>query len=280
MTRRRKVTVTGASGQLGTALLKAIGDTWNVDPIERTSTDVREWRAVRARIAAFAPDLVIHCAAATDVDGCERDPELAFNVNAKGSRNVAQAAALVDAEFVCVSTNYVFDGASRWPYHEFDLPNPISVYGASKLAGESEARAATHRCHVVRTSWLYGRQERNFVATMRRLMSERDALSVVADQTGNPTYVADVASALLKIVESGLYGTWHVVNSGETSWHGWATEIAAQTGATTAVEPIPAAEYPRAATPPANGTMTSLVLPGIGVEMPDWRDALTRCLRL
>jgi dTDP-4-dehydrorhamnose reductase len=243
-----------------------------------SDVDLRQWQSVRDRIAWFKPDLVLNCAAATDVDRCEREPEWAFAVNTLGTRHVAQAAALVGAELVQVSTNYVFDGAKADAYHEFDHPNPCSVYGASKLAGEAEAFAATSRCFVVRTAWLYAPQGRNFVLTMRRLMAERPVVRVVNDQWGNPTLAEDLAVGIAEIVASASYGVYHVVNRGVASWYDWAVEIARQTEAAVAIEPIPAAEFPRAATPPSNGTMTSLVLPGLGVELPDWRDGLRRCL--
>jgi dTDP-4-dehydrorhamnose reductase len=273
------VAITGASGQLGRALLALGGETWEIDALSSTEVDLRNWRALRDRLARFAPDLVVHAAAATDVDRCEREPDWAYAINALGTRHVARAAALVNAELVYVSTNYVFDGAQDAPYHEFSAPRPISVYGASKLAGELEARSATPRCFIVRTSWLYAAEGRNFVNTMRRLMATQPSLRVVADQTGNPTYAADLAAALALVVERAPYGTYHSVNAGVTSWHGWASEIARLDGhSSDTIVPIPAADYQRAATPPPNGALVSLALPGLGIELPDWRDALQRCL--
>lgn len=274
----RRVAITGATGQLGRALIERFSERWCIDPLDRATVDICSWHAVRDRIAWFQPDLVIHAAAATDVDGCEVRPAEAFAVNALGTRFVAQAAALVDAELIYISTNYVFDGEKTSPYHEFDHPRPISVYGASKLAGEQEARAATQRCHILRTAWLYSGTGRNFVQTMRRLMRERERLTVVADQFGNPTYVADLADAIGQIADRPVYGVHHVVNAGSASWHTWAAEIAALIHARTTLEPIPGSEWTRAATPPANGVLESLSLPALGIEMPDWRDALRRCL--
>ena len=237
-----------------------------------------DWTVVRDRISAFGPDLVIHAAAATDVDGCEREPEMAFLANALATRHVAQASAACDAQLLYVSTNFVFDGSKTSPYHEFDDPAPISVYGASKLAGEAEARATSARCHIVRTAMVFAPQGRNFVVTMQRLMGERDRLTVVDDQYGNPTYAPDLAEAIVKIVDTAPFGTYHVTNSGSASWYEWAREIASVTGASTTIDPIPAAEYQRDATPPANGVLESLALPRLGIVLPDWRDALRRCL--
>lgn len=279
MTTTRRVAITGAAGQLGRALIALDRDDWQVDALDRAAADLTDWRAVRDRVARFQPDLVIHAAAATDVDGCERDPALAYAVNALGTRHVARAAALVDAELVYVSTNYVFDGARPAPYHEFDRCNPVSIYGASKLAGEHEAQAATQRCYVVRTAWLYAAEGRNFVNTMRRLMATQPALRVVADQVGNPTCARDLAIAINDIVENAPYGVYHAVNGGVASWHDWAVEIAGIVGYDSgAIEAIPAASFQRLATPPANGALTTLALPGLGIELPDWRAALRECL--
>jgi dTDP-4-dehydrorhamnose reductase len=276
--RARRVSITGSNGQLGRALMAAFGEVWTIDALSQVECDICDWRAVRDRIARVGPDLVIHCAAATDVDRCEREPECAFRVNALGARNVARAAALAGAELVYVSTNYVFDGRDDQPYHEYHVPNPISVYGASKLAGERESLDASPRCHVVRTAMLYASQGRNFVTTMRRLMSERDRLSVVADQYGNPTFADDLARAVSAIVDRAPYGIHHAVNSGVASWHDWATEVARLMRATTIVEAIPAADYSRDATPPANGALISLHLASLGIEIADWRDGLRRCI--
>ncbi|MDQ3547364.1 MAG: dTDP-4-dehydrorhamnose reductase [Chloroflexota bacterium] len=278
MAARRRVAITGTTGQLGRALVAANSGSWDILAINRSDTDLSDWSTVRDRIVGFAPDLVIHAAAATDVDGCERDPAMAFLGNALATRHVARAAAACDAQLVYISTNFVFDGGKSDPYHEFDAPAPISVYGASKLAGEVEARAATKRCFVVRTSMVFAPEGRNFVLTMRRLMAERDRLTVVDDQFGNPTYAPDLASAIVALIDRAPFGTYHVTNAGSASWHSWACEIAAVTGATSAIEPIPAASYRRDATPPANGILQSLTLPQLGIELPDWRDALRRCL--
>lgn len=269
--------MTGSTGQLGEAIARLWQDRWDVVPMGGQSFDLTTWGSVRNGIAGIQPDLVIHAAAATDVDRCEADPGWAYRVNALGTRHVARAAAATGATLVYVSTNYVFDGAKTDPYHEFDATGPISIYGASKLAGELEARSAGD-CYVVRTAWLYGRIGRNFVATMRRLMDERDVLTVVDDQCGNPTFVDDLALAIEAVVRHGPTGTYHAVNTGIASWHDWAVEISRLTGARTDVRPIPGAEFRRAATPPTNGAMTSLALPALGIELPDWRDALRRRL--
>ena len=272
-----RVAITGASGQLGRALLAQRPERWVVDALDEPRLDICDWRAVSNRIEKFQPHLVIHAAAATDVDRCEREPEWAYLSNALGTRNVARAAAHVGAGLVYISTNYVFEGELERPYHEFDRPNPISHYGASKLAGEREAAVA--ECWIVRTAMLYALEGRNFVNTMRRLMAERDRLSVVYDQFGNPTYAVDLAAAIIALVENAPPGVYHTVNSGRASWFDWAAEIKQITSANVELDPIPASAFPRDANPPRNGVLASLALPTYGIVLPDWRDALARALR-
>jgi dTDP-4-dehydrorhamnose reductase len=276
--RSRRVLITGAAGQLGKALISVQGATWDCIGLTSDQMDITRWSAVRDRVARIAPDLVIHAAAATNVDRCERDQEWAFTVNALGSRNVARAAAAVDAELVYISTNYVFNGSKATPYHEFDVPDPISTYGASKLAGEREVMAASARSFVIRTASVFSSGEGNFVATMRRLMQSNDRISVVDDQTSNPTFTRDLASSIAAIADRAPHGLYHVTNSGIASWYEWAVEVQQLIGAKCAVDPIPAADYTRDANPPMNGAMESLALANVGIELPSWRDALQRCL--
>lgn len=275
---QQRVLITGASGQLGQALQLLDRSDWEIEPLSSADLDVRDWPAVRAQFEALSPELVIHTAAATNVDRCEREPEWAFAVNALGTRNVAQASALVNAIVVYVSTNYVFDGRQPRPYHEFDRPNPISVYGASKLAGEAETLHATPRSYIIRTASVFSERGHNFVRTMRGLMERLDRITVVNDQFSNPTYAADLALAIARITEGAPFGIYHATNEGMASWHDWAIEIAKHTGSSTEVAPIPADEFQRDAEPPANGSMVSLVLPALGITLPTWRDGLKRCL--
>ena len=198
---KRRVAITGTTGQLGRALVDAGRSDWDILPLNRRDFDLLNWDEVSRQVTAFAPDLVIHCAAATDVDGCERDPVMAYQANALMTRYVAQASAILDVPLLYVSTNFVFDGTKPVPYHEFDMPAPFSVYGASKLAGEREVLAATSRCFIVRTAMVYAREGRNFVTTMQRLMADRDRITVVADQFGNPTFASDLASAIIELTD-------------------------------------------------------------------------------
>lgn len=278
---RKNVAITGISGQLGRALKTLNPEGWEIHGVGSQQLDVTSWPNVKRWITDLSPDLVIHAAANTDVDGCERDPDQAFLVNAVGTRNVAQATELAGGRLCYISTNFVFDGESVNPYHEFDEPRPISVYGASKLAGEREALAACPDAMVIRTSMVYDATGRNFVNTMLRLMGERDELTVVADQTGNPTFAADLAQGIASLTDQGAPGgTYHMTNSGIASWYDWAIEIKRISGKSTTIRPISASEYKRDAAPPKNGTMTSLVLPQFGISLPDWHDAIDRCLKI
>ena len=248
-----RILITGAAGMLGTDArriiatkghevvptdvgLTAIGD---IRPL-----DITDGTAVRALFAETRPDLVFHGAAYTNVDGCERDPHLAHKVNALGTWNVASAAEEIGAALVAISTDFVFDGNKGAAYTEFDAPNPISHYGASKLAGENLARAACRRCYIVRTSWLYGVHGKNFPYTVIALAKTKPELPIVADQFGTPTYTVDLVEAIGKIVRTPLYGVYHVNNGGETSWEGFARAILAKTNsAHVPVKPITSNEY-------------------------------------
>lgn len=275
---KRRVLVTGANGQLGRALQALGRHDWEVFAFPSTDLDITKLNDVLSTFSSVRPDLVIHAAAATNVDRCEREPDWAYAINALGTRWIARATAAMDAELVYVSTNYVFDGSKGEPYHEFDQPRPISVYGASKLAGEQEAMAATRSCYVVRTASVFDRDGRNFVNTMRDLMGRLDRITVVNDQFSSPTYASDLAAAIGEIIDHAPHGTYHVTNYGTASWHEWAVEIKRLIDAPTDVAAITAADYQRDATPPANGVMRSYALEHLGIRLPGWQDALARCL--
>lgn len=272
------VLITGGSGQLGRALTRLAPAGIQATALGPGECDVTDPAAVRVAVETHRPELVIHCAAMTDVDGCEHDPQRAWRVNALGTQHVAAAAGEAGARLVYISTNYVFDGEAEEPYHEFARPNPISIYGETKLAGEEIVRALCPRHYIVRTAMLYDEAGRNFVNTMLRLARERPVLQVVADQFGNPTYAADLAEALWRLVQHPAYGTYHLVNAGYASWFDWACEALRLAGLSTPVEPIPASAYTRLARPPRNGVLTSLAAPALSITLPPWQDALRRNL--
>lgn len=273
-----KVLITGGSGQLGRALKRQARVNKQVVAVGSNELNLADTPAVEQFVRQVSPDLIIHAGAMTDVDGCEREPERAWRINALGTQSIAAAAQEVGARLAYISTNFVFDGESDAPYHEFADPRPISVYGASKLAGERAVQSLCQRHFIVRTAMVYDETGRNFVNTMLRLASTQPKLTVVADQFGNPTYAGDLAAAIWRLVETTAFGTYHLTNQGVTSWHGWASEIFRLTGHDIDVQPIPASAYQRPARPPRNGALANLAGQALGIELPDWQDALARCL--
>ena len=269
-----RILITGANGMLGRDVTAELAPRHEVRPFPRAALDIADFAAVRDEVGRVAPDLIVNCAAYTDVDGCESDPEGAYLGNALGPRHLAVAAAAVGAALLHVSTDYVFPGDAERPYTEFDPVGPATVYGRSKLAGEEAVRDHCPRHYIVRTAWLYGEHGHNFVHTIRRLAAEKDRLTVVDDQIGNPTWTADLARVIGQLIETGAYGTYHATAVGEVSWHGFATEIVRLSGLSTPVDPVPSERFPRPAPRPAYSALDNLCLRQLGIEMLPWREAL------
>lgn len=271
-----RVLITGAGGMLGRALAGALGDRHEVIAASHGELDVTDLIAVQAALALRAPDVVVHVGAWTNVDGCERDPDRAFRVNGLGSRNVALACQATGAACCYVSTDYVFDGTKADPYTEFDRPNPISVYGASKLAGECAVRALTPRHWIIRTSWLYGSGGSNFVDTILARARAREGLRVVNDQRGSPTYAADLAHGISRLIQEPRYGLWHLTNSRSCTWYDFAAVILERAGLhRVRVEPISSRDLGRPAPRPRNSVLRNYCweLEGWPVLRP-WPEAL------
>ena len=272
--------VTGAHGQLGRAVLEratarglaAVGH-------DLDTLDITDAAAVTAALERIRPRALVNCAAWTAVDDCEGDPGLALEVNGTAVGHLAAACAAVGATLVQVSTDYVFSGASARPYREDDPVGPTSAYGRSKLEGERLAQRAPEHL-VVRTAWLFGRGGRSFVTAIRgQVEAGTSPLRVVADQRGCPTYCDDLAEAILGLLERRARGTVHAVNSGATTWHGFALEIVHQLGAAAEVRPALTADVPRPAPRPANSVLdTSRLAALLGAPPPTWQDALRRYL--
>jgi len=275
-----RILITGARGQLGRELQQVLQDH------QLTLLDVPEFDltkpGVEASIAAPRPEVVIHTAAYTDVDGAEQEPERVMAINAEGTERVAKGAATVGARLFYLSTDYVFDGRQGVPYRETDRPNPLNVYGRSKHEGERRALRHCPDTLVIRTAWLYGAHGKNFVKTIMRLASEQSELRVVSDQRGCPTHAGDLAVALKKLIELNTSNfeprTLHLTGSGDCTWYEFAREIVSLTGSTALVQPISTAESKRAARRPLYAVLSNRVLADAGISLPHWKDALGRFL--
>ncbi len=270
--------VTGAAGQLGqdvAARFAAAGH--EVIAASRTELDISRRGQVLGAVGSVRPDVLVNCAAFAAVDACESDAEQAYGVNAWAVRHLAEATGRFDVHLCHVSTDYVFSGDKPEPYHEWDRPDPQSVYGASKLAGEQEAGAAAT---VVRTSWLCGRRGSNIVGTVLRLAAEGGALRFVNDQRGSPSFAPDVAAVIERLCADRRPGLYHVTNQGDVSWYGFAREIMVAAGHDPdRVEPITTAELdpPRPAPRPANSVLENRALGLAGLALPaEYREPLRR----
>ncbi len=270
-----RIFITGAEGMLGRTLRRCLPP-HELGLGDLPGFDITDIAAVAAAFRAFKPELVIHCAAMTDVDGCEGDPERAFRVNAFGSAVVAASAARVGARLIALSTDYVFDGRLDRPYHEFDAPAPATVYGRSKLAGENAVCAHCPDHTIVRTAWLYGEDGPSFFHTMRRLGGEAGTpLKVVDDQRGNPTSTDALAALIGALIETPVPGIVHGSCEGEATWCEFATTIFRFCGLKRGILPCTTGDFPRPASRPANSSLEKRVLRMAGLNpMPHWCDAL------
>ncbi len=268
-----RILLTGADGQVGQALGLMLAARHTLLLTSRTTLDISDYRSVEAVVRA-RPDLVIHPAAFTNVDGCAVDPDKAYRVNSLGTRHMALACQRLDVPLVYVSTNEVFDGTATTPYHEWDLPHPINPYAYSKWAGEQFVQQLLHKFYIVRIAWVFG-GARNFVQTILRLADERPMLAVVQDEIGNPTYAPDLAAAISALIREPAYGIYHFVNEGYCSRFELAREVLRQAGKTINVQPISLAEYKRASTPPPFTPLRNFVgASDLGISLRPWQEAL------
>lgn len=277
-----RLLVTGSGGQLGGDVVAAARAA-DIDAIglSRAECDIADRGQADDAVAAIRPDAVVNCAAWTRVDAAESDPAGAFRANAMGPRVLAAACHRHGALLCHVSTDFVFDGNAKSPVDEWAQPSPLSVYGASKLAGEAEVRTLCPRHMIVRTAWLFGRDGPNFVLTMLRLAREGRGLRVVNDQAGSPTWTGHLAPAMVRLLELGVPGTYHLTNSGATTWHGLATATVRIAGLSdTAVEPITTAEYQTLARRPRYSVLENRAWALLGeAPLPPWESGLQAYLR-
>ena len=272
------ILVVGANGMLGRDLMALLGD--RAEGVDIGEIDITSLESVLAVVGARKPEVVINCAAYTDVDGCESNTETAMAVNGEGVGYLAMACRDVGALLVQVSTDYVFDGGKGTPYVEDDAPRPLSVYGESKLAGEMNA-AFTPEYLIVRTQWLYGLHGKNFVETMLRLGAEKDELTVVDDQIGSPTWTVDLARAIIALIDSGCRGIYHAANAEFCSWNDFARAIFEEAGLAVSVKPMTTAELNRPARRPLYSTLECGKLAAdTGFQPQPWRSALRDYLKL
>jgi len=271
-----KVLLVGSRGMLGTDVMEAFGPVHETTGLDLPDLDITRPGQCRQALGILHPDAVINCAAFTQVDACESRERDAFLVNGTGAGNLAEAAAAAGALLVHFSTDYVFDGRKRDPYVEEDPPNPESVYGKSKLLGENLVRERAPQHLILRTSWLFGRNGKNFIRTIVEAARRGDPLRVVDDQKGSPTYSGDLAAQTLRMIDSGCRGTYHVTNGGSCTWHALACNALIWAGLPhVPVEPVPSSEYPRPAPRPANSVLANARLLRGGIPpLRPWQDAV------
>lgn len=282
-----RVLVTGATGQLGFEVAGGFRQSGHeVIAPARQELDFSYPVQLAATARTLQADWVINCAAYTQVDKAESDAELAFIVNRDSPEQLARAVADYGGRMLQVSTDFIFDGAQHRPYSETDRPNPLGVYGRSKLEGEQAVQRALPDAMVLRTAWVYGVHGHNFVKTMLRLAMAGKPLRVVSDQVGTPTWTTDIAATIVALVAREAAGTYNFTNAGETSWHGFASAILEESAhigfdiSTETVVPIPTADYPTPATRPAYSVLdTEKIRPLLPGPIPDWRDSLKKMLQ-
>jgi len=275
-----KILITGGKGMLAQDLVQPLHSREHqVLALGRTDLDVTVYNQVANVVKQFSPNLIIHCAAFTRVDDCERKQELALLVNGRGSRNVALLCEELNIPMVYISSDYVFEGNQAQGYAELDATGPLSVYGKSKLEGELEVQRHLQKFYIVRTSWLFGREGPSFVKTIIEMAAARPELTVVDDQTGSPTWRADLVPALVRLMSSGHFGIYHLTNSGATTWYGFARRILELIGSSTPVRPITSAELARPAPRPACSILLNQNWKRLtGEVLPSWEDALKNYL--
>jgi dTDP-4-dehydrorhamnose reductase len=263
---------------LGQDLLALLGDCGQ--GVDIADIDITSLESVMKVIGSLKPEVVINCAAYTDVDGCESNADTAMAVNGEGVAYLAMACRDIGALLVQVSTDYIFDGAKGTPYVEGDAPCPLNIYGESKLVGEMNAEFCPEHL-IVRTQWLYGLHGKNFIETMLRLGSEKDEVSVVDDQIGSPTWTVDLSRAIMALLDNGCRGTYHAANSEYCSWNDFAKAILEETGLNVAVRPMTTTDLNRPAKRPLYSTLECAKLSDdTGFYPQKWRDALRQYLKL
>jgi dTDP-4-dehydrorhamnose reductase len=283
-----KILITGSKGQLGTQIIKMlenknselgfIDSTYSeteIIGVDVNILDITDIKAVRQYMNESKPDVVINCAAYTNVDACETNIDLAFKINAIGPRNLALISEEIGAKLIHISTDYVFSGIGTVPLREYDLTNPQSIYGKTKLQGEEFVKQFSSKYFIVRTAWLYGYYGNNFVKTIIKAAKDKGYLDVVDDQRGNPTNAEDLSYHLLKLALTEEYGVYHCTGTGECSWFDFASKIVEYANIKCTVSPITSEKINRPAKRPVYSSLDNMMLRcTVGDEMRQWEDAL------
>jgi dTDP-4-dehydrorhamnose reductase len=268
-----RIAITGANGQVGQALQAQLAD-HDLIPLTRPNYDVSDPVIVK-KLVALQPDLVIHAAAMTHVDGCAKDPQMAYLANGFGTQNVALACLQSDAAMLYISTNEVFDGSASEPYHEFDQTHPINAYARSKTAGEQMAARLVRRLYIVRTAWVFAKSGNNFPAKIVQTADKFGQLRVVTDEVSAPTYAPDLATAIDQLINTEHFGLYHFVNEGICSRYDYAVEILKQSGrGHIPVEPITSESFQRASIPPKYAPLQNNLGAALGIRLRPWQEAL------
>jgi len=282
-----KVLLTGSKGMLAKEFVSKCQKRTDctIIALEREKCNITDFSSIRDAVGDISPDVIINCASYTDVNGCDRDQEKAFSVNGEGVKNLIQACKENDILLVHFSTDFVFDGEKKSPYTEQDKPNPLNIYGKSKLLGEQYLLNSHARFFLIRTSWMYGKGEKNFVKAVISKAINHPEIKVVDDQIGNPTWSGDIVDITLRLLETKQYGIYNYSNEGECSWYEFACEIIKTLQNlenkfhSTRIIPIKSAQLKRAAKRPAYSALNkSKIKSAIAVDIPHWRESLKKFL--
>ena len=288
-----KILLTGKTGQIGEELNNIVGDLGNLITVDKEQLDLSKPNSIEPVILDIKPDIIINPAAYTAVDKAEEEPDLAMTVNAIAPGLLAKAARKVGAGLIHYSTDYVFDGCSKIPYKEEDPPNPLNVYGKTKLAGEKAVAEVGVPFLIIRTGWVYSLHGKNFLRTIKKLAEEKDIIQVINDQIGAPTWARSVALKTHQILKQclnkkwletkdpSLSGIFHLTCQGKTSWHGFARKVLNISNASQNIQliAIPTSDYPTPATRPSNSLLNNEKIQKVfGLDMPHWEDALKDCM--
>jgi dTDP-4-dehydrorhamnose reductase len=270
-----RILVTGAEGRLGSRLVDLLTNSHEVAGVDIGQFDITNFSAMQDCVADFQPELVIHPAAWTDVDGCARDPQRAIAINGYGAQNAAVAAQNVGASVLYVSSNEVFDGKRGRVYTEYDQPNPGNPYAYSKWVGERAVSSVNPNHYIVRTAWLFAHGGKNFIQSILNAATSGKRLRVVTDEIANPTYNDDVAAAIVQLINTGRYGTYHLVNEGSCSRYAFARYVLDRAGyQDTPIDPIARQEWARASFPPEYTPLANIAGRLIGVTLRSWQEAV------